>query len=240
MTALDRVLSTPRLVEVDHVDVAVPPAEAWDAARHIDFGRRSPLVRALFAIRTLARREGRSLRIDDLRSTPDKPGFQVLVDDPPRETVVGAIGKVWHADIPFVHVPDASAFAHFDDAGFVKVAWALRVLPRGERDARIEIEVRVDATDEGSWRKFRAYFLAIGFGSHFIRRTLLSGLARELGTPESAEGERALPGDELLADAQAGLTHGITIEARPEGADRAGFYSYQWLENVAGCALRNA
>ena len=24
------------------------------------------------------------------------------------------------------------------------------------------------------------------------------------------------------------------------GADRGGFYSYQWLENVAGCSLRNA
>jgi hypothetical protein len=24
------------------------------------------------------------------------------------------------------------------------------------------------------------------------------------------------------------------------GADRAGFYSYQWLENLAGCRLRNA
>jgi hypothetical protein len=24
------------------------------------------------------------------------------------------------------------------------------------------------------------------------------------------------------------------------GADRAGFYSYQWLENVAGCQVRNA
>jgi hypothetical protein len=240
MTALEQVLPMPRLVEVDHVDVAVPPAEAWASVRYVDFGQRSPLVRALFALRTLASREKVWLCIDGLRSTADKPGFQVLVDDPPRETVVGAIGKVWRANIPFVHVPDADAFARFGDAGFVKVAWALRVLPRGERDARIEFEVRVGATDDASWRKFRAYFALVGVGSRVIRRTLLAGLARDLGKPERAEGRRPLPGDELLADPRASLTHGITIEARPEaiwpwlvqmGCDRGGFYSVDLLDN---------
>jgi hypothetical protein len=240
MTALDQVLPTPRLVEIDHVDVAVPQAEAWGIARHADFGRRSPLVRALFAIRTLATRDDVALRIDDLRSSPAAPGFQVLADDPPRETVVGAIGKVWRADIPFAHVADAAAFERFDEAGFVKVAWALRARPLGPRDARLELEVRVDATDDDSWRKFRAYFAVIGPGSRFVRRTLLAGLGRELGTPEAAEGARPVPGDDLLADARAGLTHGVTIEAPPEaiwpwlvqmGRDRAGFYGIDLLDN---------
>jgi hypothetical protein len=61
------------------------------------------------------------------------------------------------------------------------VAWALRVVASGERSARIEIEVRVAATDDPSWRKFHRYFRLIGIGSHFIRRTLLRQLARELG-----------------------------------------------------------
>jgi hypothetical protein len=44
-------------------------------------------------------------------------------------------------------------------------------------------------------------------------------------------------------------THGIEVDAPPErvwpwvaqvGADRGGFYSYEWLENLIGCRLRNA
>jgi len=44
-------------------------------------------------------------------------------------------------------------------------------------------------------------------------------------------------------------THGVTIDASAAevwpwilqiGADRAGFYSYQWLENLVGCELGNA
>ena len=45
----------------------------------------------------------------------ERPGFQVLADEPPREVVVGAIGRVWEADIPFVHVVDAEAFAAFTE-----------------------------------------------------------------------------------------------------------------------------
>lgn len=240
MTALDRVLPAPQLVEVDHVDVAASPEEAWKLLRHADFGQRSPWVRALFAIRTLTSDEKVELRIDDLRSSTEEPGFQVLSDDPPHEVVVGAIGKVWQTDIPFVHVNDAQAFAGFSEEGFVKVAWALRVLPRGDCDARVELEVRVDATDAESWKKFKAYFAVIGIGSRFIRHTLLSGLARELGTPESRERERPLPGDALLLDARASLTHGITIDRTPQeiwpwllqmGCDRAGYYSIDLLDN---------
>jgi hypothetical protein len=153
---------------------------------------------------------------------------------------VGAIGKVWELDIPFRHVASAEEFAAFDEPGFVRVAWAVRVLPLGARDSRIEFELRVDATDDESWLKFKRYFRLIGPGSHFIRRTLLAALERELGTPNELEGERPLPGDERLPDAAAGFTHGITIRAKPEriwpwllqiGCRRAGFYALDWLDN---------
>lgn len=73
-----------------------------------------------------------------------------------------------------------------------------------------------------------------------MRRTLLAELTRKLGTPEAREQERALPGDELLLDALASVTQGITIAAPPEriwpwlvqmGCRRAGFYSIDWLDN---------
>jgi hypothetical protein len=67
-----------------------------------------------------------------------------------------------------------------------------------------------------------------------------------LSTEDAA---RPLPGDELVPDPRWSWTHGVEIDAAAEevwpwvaqlGADRAGFYSYQWLENVIGCEIRNA
>ena len=52
MTALERRLPDPDLVEVRAVDVAASPAEAWEAARHVDLAGPAP-VRALISLRTL-------------------------------------------------------------------------------------------------------------------------------------------------------------------------------------------
>ncbi|MCU0260131.1 MAG: hypothetical protein MUE78_03845 [Ilumatobacteraceae bacterium] len=58
-----------------------------------------------------------------------------------------------------------------------------------------------------------------------------------------------LPGDELLAEPASQITRAITIAAPPErvwpwivqlGADRGGFYSYDWLENLFGLGIHSA
>ena len=63
----------------------------------------------------------------------------------------------------------------------------------------------------------------------------------ELGLP--------LPGDELLAGPAHQITRAITVEASREdvwpwlvqlGADRGGFYTYDWLENLFGLDIHNA
>lgn len=221
---LDRLIPTPRLLEVDRVDLAAPPERVWELARHGDLAR-SPLVRAFFALRAIPERlagthQPSKLRLDELCSSPEKPGFSVLLENPRREVAVGAIGKVWQPVIAFQHVSDASAFLDFCTPNQVKVAWSVRTLPLGDRGCRLEIEVRVDATDDAAWRKFERYFRLIGPCSRLIRRVLLSGLARELGTSESGEAARPLPGDELLPAAKAEETDGITLEATPEQITR--------------------
>lgn len=52
MSALDLLIPTPRLVEVDSVDVAAGPEEVWQFVRHGNLAT-SPLVRALFGLRSI-------------------------------------------------------------------------------------------------------------------------------------------------------------------------------------------
>jgi len=292
MTALDRLIPHPRLHELDEVELAASPTKVWECVRHGELVR-SRLARALFSLRTLpARLAGRereetTLRVDELVSSEARPGFQILADDPPREVAVGAIGKVWHLDIPFVHVDDADAFAAFARPDYIKVAWALRVEPGGAHAARLVMELRVDATDDAAWAKFRPYFGVIGPFSRWIRRSLLAAFARELGAPgdtrpdwrdivdglrgatrmladfvtpsdrptrshwglDTRDAVRVYPGDDRVRSPRWGWTHAVEIEAPAErvwpwiaqvGVGRGGFYSYAFLENLAGCHLRNA
>jgi len=64
-----------------------------------------------------------------------------------------------------------------------------------------------------------------------------------------AERSAALPGDELVPDADIQVTRAITIDASAAevwawviqmGQDRAGFYSYTWIENLLGADIHNA
>ncbi len=288
---LESILKDPQLLEVDRIDVEATPEVVWERLRHGDL-MATPAVRALFAVRGLpaqlrGERPARALRLDDLQSSPERPGFSVLADDPPREIVVGAVGKVWKPDIPFAHVGSARDFTAFAEPGYIKVAWAIRVVPAEEKGSRVELEVRVKGTDEAAWRRFQRYFLVIGPGSRYIRKTLLGTIKRsserQIGSPtqthavadglrgaaliaanlatpflrglrshwglDGSQAARSLPGDELVPDPAWSYTHGVEIEAPAAavwpwvaqvGADRAGFYSYEWLENLLGCRLENA
>ena len=76
----------------------------------------------------------------------------------------------------------------------------------------------------------------------------LRGVRNRWGmTPEAASFD--YPGDEHVPAPKWQWTHGIEIEAPAAivwswvaqiGGGRAGFYSYQWLENLVGCDVHNA
>jgi hypothetical protein len=60
------------------------------------------------------------------------------------------------------------------------------------------------------------------------------------------EAKAVLPGDEFALAPQIEATHAITIDAPPRdvwpwiaqlGQNKAGFYSYHWLENLFGCRM---
>lgn len=84
-------------------------------------------------------------------------------------------------------------------------------------------------------------------GTIFLRPLLRSRYATWGATP--AEMQMPLPFDELIANPKLVSTRAITIQAPVEGVwmwlvqigqGRGGLYSYERLENLAGCQMKNA
>jgi hypothetical protein len=92
--------------------------------------------------------------------------------------------------------------------------------------------------------KERSERLASGRPDHSTR----SG-GRLAVSATAEEARDTLPGDDLIPDADITSTRAITIHRGPDsvwpwiaqlGQTRGGFYSYDWLENLAGCQIHNA
>jgi len=89
---------------------------------------------------------------------------------------------------------------------------------------------------------------AIRVGTTLIFSPLLRSRYNRWGTSPEEAG-CPLPGDELVPDPQMGYTRAITIQAPPAqiwpwlvqiGQGRGGLYSYDGLENLAGCNIHTA
>jgi hypothetical protein len=88
----------------------------------------------------------------------------------------------------------------------------------------------------------------IGVAAAIVGWKLFDPWQRHWGATR-AEATGALPGDELTAGPVEQCTRAIAVVAPPErvwpwlvqmGADRGGFYSYDWLENLFGLHIHNA
>jgi hypothetical protein len=85
--------------------------------------------------------------------------------------------------------------------------------------------------------------IGLGLATPFLRRARSHhGLDPQIAT-------RVYPGDERVPAPDWAYTHGVIIDAplgevwpwvAQLGVDRGGLYSYQWLENLVGCGVRNA
>ncbi len=83
-------------------------------------------------------------------------------------------------------------------------------------------------------------------GFHLLTPFLRGWRTRWGASPEEIEGP--LPGDEVVPEPRWQYTHAVPIARSPEdvwpwlvqiGQGRGGFYSYEVLENVIGCRIRN-
>jgi hypothetical protein len=98
------------------------------------------------------------------------------------------------------------------------------------------------------WRDVMAGVAGASMMAFALLTPFLRGRRNHWGV-EAGIAERRHPGDDLVPAPRWSWTHGVEIDAPAAevwrwvaqlGADRGGFYSYQWLENVAGCGVRNA
>jgi hypothetical protein len=93
-----------------------------------------------------------------------------------------------------------------------------------------------------------SWYALVGVAGLAAYVALFAPWSRRWGT-RRAERAMLLPGDEDVPEPGLHMTRAVTIDAPPEqvwpwlaqiGQDRGGFYSYTWLENLAGCRMRNA
>ena len=151
------------------IGVAASPEETWRALLGVTPGD-APLLRRLFRLRGLPAAADRPL-VELLRAS----GFRVLHDDPPRELVLGLVGRPWRPGGGIRS--DVADFAAFAERGYAKMGMDLRVRPDGG-GARIETETRVALTDAAARRRFRAYWLVVRPFSGLVRRSWLAAAKR--------------------------------------------------------------
>jgi hypothetical protein len=170
---LDRFMPDSEIAERHEVVVAAPAELTMAAAKEMDIFR-SPLVRAVFAVRTLpSRLRGAAARAPaSLLSETLALGWRVLAEEPGRSIVVGAVTQPWRADVTFRGL-DPDAFAGFSEAGYAKIAWTLEAIPLGLSTSRFRTETRVSTTDARSHALFRRYWAVFSPGILLIRRASL-------------------------------------------------------------------
>jgi hypothetical protein len=171
---IDRFMLTCEVTERHEIQVDAPVEYTFAAARGMDVNR-SPLVRAVFALRTLpSRLRGAPVRQSSapLLEETLALGWRILAETPGREVVVGAVTQPWRAEVTFRGV-DPDAFAGFAEPGYAKIVWTLEALPLGPASSRFRTQTRVSTTDPRARALFRRYWAALSPGIRLIRRESL-------------------------------------------------------------------
>jgi hypothetical protein len=161
--------------------VAAPPDRVFEAVKAVTL-EEMPLVRLLFALRSLPARLAGGRGLPRAKGTPlftrmVDLGYTVLAEDPGREVVAGVVAQMWKRGGQAASIADGGEFVAFDRVGYVKVAMNF-LLVEEDGGTRIETETRVLATDANSRKGFARYWRLIRPGSGAIRRALLRAIAR--------------------------------------------------------------
>lgn len=174
---IDRYLEVYDLRSSHSTEVKAAAREAYGACRELDLGRSLPAA-ALFAIRGLPRfltgkaRPSRSLTLETFLQA----GFTIFEEHPPREFVMGTVGRFWRPDGGLIRL-GPEEFVRFHEPGYAKAVLSFAVEEQGS-GSLVTTETRVACTDESALRKFSLYWRVIGPFSGLIRRLMLEQVKR--------------------------------------------------------------
>jgi hypothetical protein len=194
-TRLDEFAPAWQFREVHTIRVAAPPVQVFEAIRRV---RADEIL--LFRTLTWIRRGGRPLP-PSILSAGDREalidvathgGFVRLVDDAPRELVIGTV----------VMAPPGTrgtltpeAFQTPLPPGFALATMNFVVRADGFDGSLVSTETRVFANSPSARRRFAAYWRIIYPGSAIIRRMWLRAIQRRATNPNGLDGhERNLNG----------------------------------------------
>jgi len=186
---LDRLLPRYDVSDTVACVVGADAETTWAALVDVDLievGRRHPLVGALGAVRALpgiasgllrGRRPAPAperLRLRDLAELPASSGGWVLLDEQPgSEIALGLVGKFWRPVIEYAEV-SADEFRAFDQPGWAKTVYDLRVTPIDARSTLLTGTMRTATTTDAARVRFRRYWaLGVGSGAHVLVDGLL-------------------------------------------------------------------
>ena len=177
-TRLDEFMPVWQFSEHHSIEIAAAPAQAFAAMKAVTADEIF-LFRAL----TWIRRGGRRLPESILNAGKDKPlidvatqsGFVRLVDDAPRELVIGTVVKR----------PAGARIRLSEDVfrkplppGFAIAAMNFLVTPNASGGSTVSTETRVFANNDAARRGFARYWRVIYPGSALIRRMWLRAIKR--------------------------------------------------------------
>jgi hypothetical protein len=131
---------------------------------------RSDIRRLSFAL--IAQRLG--LTLDDLLRT----GFILLAENPPREILLGVVGKFWTSS-GCIQKLNAEGFRAFEQSGYAKAVWNFSLSERETNFTTLATETRIRCMDDDSRRRFRMYWSLIGPFSGMIRKENLRIVRRQ-------------------------------------------------------------
>ena len=176
---LDRFMPRPDIAERHHIHIDAPAETTLAVASDIDL-MDAPLARAIFRAREalLGATPDMVERPRGLLAFTKSIGWGVLVDEPGRELVMGAVTRPWEANVVFTPLPPAD-FASFNEPGYVKIVWTLRADPLGVTTSLFRTETRAVATDAIARARFRRYWSLLSPGIIIIRWAMLQPLKAE-------------------------------------------------------------
>lgn len=156
--------------------VDAPASRTFDAIFRADVDR-SPIVAVLFrARRTILGGRGQSEPLPaGLLEQLIAIGWRVIAEEPGRELVFGAVTRPWEPEPRFLGLSSAE-FRRFQEPGYVKIAFTLRVDPDGEMRSIAGTQTRAYATDAVSRARFRRYWAFLSPGIQMVRIVLLAQL----------------------------------------------------------------